>query len=236
MLVGLGLCRLVLGHDAEIKQTYEALIRSDQRPVLFIDVGANYGTHSLLFLAAGIPIIAFEPNPECFPQFQEVCGLNHLGGRWEQSALGRETGQIYLVYPETETWLGSTSGEVISKFHSSSVAIKRVPIRMLDDYLCEMPIGELLVKLDVEGSEIEVLKGASNSWIAARRKSYLRAMISRRDPNYLPPYRIWIRDISLPLRKLGEYDLLGDEFLQNHATDFIAKTPDSPERIFAGLI
>lgn len=141
----------VLGHDAEIKQTYETLVGSDQRPALFIDVGANYGTHSILFLAAGIPIIAFEPNPECFLQFKMVCGLNGLGGRWERSALGRETAQTDLVYPERETWLGSTSAEVISKFHPGSVAVIKVPMRMLDDYLPEMPNGELLLKLDVEG-------------------------------------------------------------------------------------
>jgi hypothetical protein len=44
----------VLGHDAEVKRTYEMLLLSD-RPDLFIDIGANYGTHSMLMAAAGHP-------------------------------------------------------------------------------------------------------------------------------------------------------------------------------------
>jgi hypothetical protein len=40
----------IVGHDLEIKEEYEILINSTERPELFIDIGANYGTHSLLFL------------------------------------------------------------------------------------------------------------------------------------------------------------------------------------------
>src|SRR5437016_329421 len=38
----------ILGHDAEIKRTYASLIMSSIAPDLFVDIGANYGTHSLL--------------------------------------------------------------------------------------------------------------------------------------------------------------------------------------------
>jgi FkbM family methyltransferase len=214
----------VLGHDAEIKQTYEALIESDQRPSLFVDVGANYGTHSILFLAVGIPIIAFEPNPECYPQFQTVCGLNHLNGRWEQSALGKETGQIDLIYPEKETWLGSTCGNVVSRLRSGSIVVKRVPIRMLDDYLDEMPDGEILLKLDVEGSEIEVLKGASR----LLRSRVTKIVFESNDIET----RLGLFDLlagfgygiyPLPWRQLEENRTLRrDEFLRYDATNFMA--------------
>src|SRR3954453_3735677 len=43
----------IVGHDIEIKQTYAELVKSDERPALFLDVGANYGTHSILLLSAG---------------------------------------------------------------------------------------------------------------------------------------------------------------------------------------
>jgi len=214
----------ILGHDADVKQTYEALIKSDQRPALFVDVGANYGTHSILFLAVGTPIIAFEPNPECYPHFQTVCGLNQLDGRWEQSALGKEPGQIDLVYPEKETWLGSTSGKVISRLRSRAVAVKQVPIRMLDDYLDEMPDGEILLKLDVEGSEIEVLKGASRL-LHSRAPKIIFESNDRETRLELFDlltgfgYGIYL----LPWGQLEETGTLRrDEFFQNHATNFMA--------------
>ena len=213
----------VLGHDADIKQTYEALIESDQSPALFVDVGANYGTHSILFLAIGIPIIAFEPNPECYPQFQTVCGLNHLKGRWEQSALGKEAGQTDLVYPEKETWLGSTSGKVISKLRSRSVVVK-VPISTLDDYVDEMPDGEILLKLDVEGSEIEVVKGASRLLRSRAPKIIFESNDIEMRPDLFDlltgfGYGIYL----LPWGQLKETRTLRrDEFLQNDATNFMA--------------
>ena len=40
-----------LGTDYTVKKTYAAIVSSSRKPDLFLDVGANYGTHSLLFLA-----------------------------------------------------------------------------------------------------------------------------------------------------------------------------------------
>jgi hypothetical protein len=86
----------VLGHDIEVKKTYAALLKSNQRPALFLDVGANYGTHSVLFLSVGIPIIAFEPNQTCLSYFKTICELNGFAGRWERVAVGNGTGYVEL--------------------------------------------------------------------------------------------------------------------------------------------
>lgn len=40
----------VLGHDPEIKKTYELILNSDIKPTVFFDVGANYGIDTLLHL------------------------------------------------------------------------------------------------------------------------------------------------------------------------------------------
>jgi FkbM family methyltransferase len=151
-----------IGHEIEIKQTYFNLINSNLRPKYFLDIGANYGIHSIFFLAAGIPVSAFEPNPDCFPYFRTVCEMNGLSGNWEEVAIGNRSGQIELVYPERETWLGSTSPEVISNFRSSMAPVSRkVRVGTLDEYLQRVPHERVLIKIDVEGAEIEVLQGAS---------------------------------------------------------------------------
>ena len=49
----------ICGHDVEVKETYSSLIQSSTRPEQFVDIGANYGTHSLLFLVHGIETITF---------------------------------------------------------------------------------------------------------------------------------------------------------------------------------
>jgi hypothetical protein len=98
----------IVGHDIEIKQTYEALIGSSTtKPTLFIDIGANYGTHSLLFLVHGIKTMTFEPNSSCHGCFARLCELNHVTPTIEGVALGAYHGYVKLSYPKRDTWLGS---------------------------------------------------------------------------------------------------------------------------------
>jgi FkbM family methyltransferase len=214
----------LIGHDIEVKQTYAALLKSDQRPALFLDVGANYGTHSVLFLSAGIPVIAFEPNPACFSYFQTVCELNGLTGRWEQVAIGNDGGQIELVYPDKETWLGSVSSEVAFTLKKSTfVKTQRVPLKKLDDY-CSDIHSNVLIKIDVEGYEREVIQGASQllryckpKLIFESNQLKLRGDLFR----LLTDYEYSVHELpwkpSVGSRRLGPH-----EFLISTATNFIA--------------
>ncbi|MGH7807777.1 MAG: FkbM family methyltransferase [Thermodesulfobacteriota bacterium] len=215
----------IVGHDIEVIQTYAAIIVSDQRPALFLDVGANYGTHSVLFLSAGIPVIAFEPNPSCSAHFQAICKLNGLSGRWEQVAIGSEVGEIELVYPEKDTWLGSVSSNVIPSLkESGDVTSLRVPVKNLDYYLNDIPRGKVLIKIDVEGYESEVLKGASRvlrdcmpTIIFESNDAKARGDLFR----LLEGFCYCVH--PLPWRPSAYSQVLGvDEFLASVATNFIA--------------
>jgi FkbM family methyltransferase len=216
----------VLGHDAEIKQTYAELIQSDHCPAVFLDVGSNYGTHAVLFLAMGIPIIAFEPIAACFRHFQMVCELNDLSGRWESVALGKAAGKIKLVYPEKECWLGATSDKVISNLRSHFATLEEieVPLRRLDDYLDEMPEGEILLKLDVEGFEMDVLHGSSR----LLRDRSPNVIFESNDMEMRPTIFDLLREFGynvhpLPWRALGKSRVLSKhEFVLDSANNFIA--------------
>jgi FkbM family methyltransferase len=153
----------ITGNDIEVKQTYSTFLASDDRPDVFFDVGANYGTHSILFRSADVYVIAFEPNPTCFEFCRQVCRLNGFSvPRWENVALGSHIADVDLIYPERDTWLGSTSPGVRDMVSSAGETVRvRVPQRPLDDYYDEAAVKKLLIKIDVEGSEMEVLLGAS---------------------------------------------------------------------------
>jgi FkbM family methyltransferase len=151
----------IVGHDIAIKQTYEQLLGSPLRPDLFIDIGANYGTHSLLFLSQGIEAWSFEPNPSCHGYLKACCALNGWKERIEGVAVGDAAGIIELCYPENETWLGSTDPGV-QKELEGKMQLKRqtVPLVPLDEYRSEFQNRRLILKIDVEGKEVEVLRGA----------------------------------------------------------------------------
>lgn len=222
----------IVGHDIEVKETYAALIASDHRPTLFLDVGANYGLHSILFLSTGIPTISFEPNTTCFELFRGLCEMNCLSGRWEQVAIGDEPGEITLTYPEKEMWLGSVSADVTCKLKELvDVMSARVPLKKLDEYLDEIPDGKILIKIDVEGFENEVLKGASRLLRTYVPKIIFESNDVRKRNDlfrFLEECSYWICSLpwrpSFPLQSLPVED-----FLASAAMNFIA-IPAGSER------
>jgi FkbM family methyltransferase len=138
-------------------------LRSHLRPELFIDVGGNYGTHSLLFLASAVETITVEPNPECREYFMRLCGANGLVPKIEPYAAGASAGEVSLAFPEGETWLGSVNAAVSDSFlPSSKVVTLRVPQRPLDDLKDRVRGRRTLIKIDAEGSELAILLGADS--------------------------------------------------------------------------
>lgn len=157
----------IVGHDIDVKQTYEAILTSELRkPDLFVDIGANYGTHSLLFLIKGIKTITFEPNSLCHNYYNNLCGYNNVTPTLEKVALGEEDGYVNLAYPQKETWNGSINVDIIQSLvnefsDSTDIITEKVIQKRLDDYLSLITGNKVLIKIDTEGYELSVLKGAT---------------------------------------------------------------------------
>jgi FkbM family methyltransferase len=148
---------------------YEAAKQAALRTFLrggdtFIDVGANKGDFSLVasrIVGSTGQVIAFEPAPENCEWMRKSITLNGYDNiRLYQFALSDANGSATLH-------LGEKSG-----FHSLLRGLPRrrgdsigVEVRRLDDFLPEagyqQPIG--MVKIDVEGGEMDVLRGAKET-------------------------------------------------------------------------
>jgi FkbM family methyltransferase len=153
----------ILGNEIEIKKTYLSIINSPMRPDIFIDIGANYGYHSLLFLANNIESIYFEPNKNCHEYFNNLCKINHCRPRIEEIALGEKRGWVNLIFPEHDTWLGSTNVNIVSRIGTSDNILSFfVQQCTLDDFLDELINKRILIKIDAEGSEFDIIKGSIN--------------------------------------------------------------------------
>jgi FkbM family methyltransferase len=214
----------ILGHDIEVKRTYAALLAQAERPALFLDVGANYGMHSALFLSAGVPTITFEPNPSCRPCFEEVCELNGYEGRWESVALGSKGGEVELAYPERETWLGTVAESGTCRNNGHAVAVQRVQMRRLDDYLSIIPAAGALLKIDVEGSELNVFRGASRVLELCKPKVIFESLDGNTRAHLYQLLRIAGYMIHrLPWLPFGSSKpFTMDEFVQSRDNNFIA--------------
>ncbi len=135
-----------------------------QYPGLVVEVGANMGIHTVPMARAiqekGRKLVAFEPQPVIF---QQLCANLALNGLMNVTALPFACGEApgVVAFPRPDYLKRGNFGG-ISMTGSTSVApdlIVQVPCLRLDDLLQSEHVG--LLKIDVEGFELQVLKGCA---------------------------------------------------------------------------
>ena len=216
----------VLGHDTEIKETYLDLI--GRRAVdLFVDVGANYGMHSMLFLCNDIRTVTVEPNPDCLGYFSEIAARNNVVADVRNVALGSEAGEVVLSYPEKELWLGAVSAASDGgRGNEPGWISQSVRMATLDDIVTSVAGNMILVKIDTEGFELNVLRGGSK---LLRERRPLVIFESFRGESRSGLFDL-IEDAGMAIHRLPwkvlpdqrEKCMRHDEFVFCDATNFIA--------------
>jgi FkbM family methyltransferase len=121
-----------------------------------LDVGANVGNHSVFFSRYYEAVESFEPHPVTF----QLLSLNArlASGIHPHNFGASDTDEVLEIYNEAQS-LGGASFHP----HHNDTALERysVVVRPLDSvpHLAGSKIG--LLKVDVEGHELKVLKGAT---------------------------------------------------------------------------
>ena len=118
-----------------------------------LDVGANIGNHALYLAAvSGCKVYAFEPNSDLCLAFRESIKKNNLESRVKiyQSGVGAEEGKAHFININKEN-LGAQSLDV------SNASGDNIDVITIDKTIKEKVD---VIKIDVEGMELDVLKGA----------------------------------------------------------------------------
>jgi FkbM family methyltransferase len=136
------------------------VLRELARPgVTFIDVGANIGFYSLLLSLCEpqLKVIAFEPNPKNYRLLKANVSVNDLlRVKCEPLALSDADGPGLLHLSASDM---SASLHADFDFHPTKTV--EVETTTLDNYLARNKMEcPLVIKLDAEGHEESVLKGA----------------------------------------------------------------------------
>jgi len=211
----------IAGHEPEIKQTYETIL--GRGPRLILDVGANYGTHSLLFLVHGVRTVSFEPNPNCHESIRELCAANGVMPVLEPVAVGASEGTIELWFPEREEWLGTTDPATRDRLQAeTSVAKLTVPLVTVDGYVDARGLTPDVIKIDTEGSDLQVLQGAERTLARCRPLVLFECWRSQREPMaaFLDAQRYDI--CALPLMPAQPHALTDNEFVTAELANFAA--------------
>jgi FkbM family methyltransferase len=136
-----------------------------------LDVGGHVGYLTLLMarlVGPGGRVVAFEPIPETFAALRENVSLNHLENvRLENTAVGEQEGMISLFCDAAQelSWTPSVSAHRVPGNQIKEIS---VPVLSLDSFLESSSLRPKLVKIDVEGAELEVLRGARKMLLEAR--------------------------------------------------------------------
>ena len=192
----MGQSLLVYGECSELELTF--LLTLAKNPGLVIEVGANMGIHTIPLAAAlakdGRPLYAFEPQPVIFQQLCANLALNGLTNvRAFPYACGSQNGALTFEIPDY-TKPGNFGATRLKQPGSVSPRQEVVQCVRLDNLLGDGVVG--LIKIDVEGAELEVLMGCEG--ILARCHPFLYVENDRVDQSpaliqwlFDHDYRLW---------------------------------------------
>jgi FkbM family methyltransferase len=181
-----------------------------------LDVGAQVGQFTLIAALAGCTVHSFEPDSQTFRTLQKNVGLNHFHNvRLNQCAVSSQVGEVSF-YPAHAQNIGAGS----LRYQGDCLDTPcRVKCTSLDEYLRREPVESIgAIKIDVQGAEIDVLKGA--------RQTLLRfspPIVVEFCSATLSPFGKTLEDLERELRNSG-YTLY--RITQNGVVPYIPKDPE----------
>jgi FkbM family methyltransferase len=116
---------------------------------LFVDVGANVGTYTIWAAEAGAEVIALEPAADTFGLLQENIALNGYQVTALQAAAGDHCGVARFT-------VGRDAGNCLDPDGAAETRLVTIDSLIGDRYVTGM-------KVDVEGFEIDVLRGCTRA-------------------------------------------------------------------------
>ena len=124
-----------------------------------IDAGANAGQFAYMMsrVRGDLPIVSFEPHPESFAKLEATFRRFSVRGRCLPLALGaRDTEDVLHVYAE------SVNNSLLARTDVPAGRTVPIQVRRLDALGPDtVPFQRMLLKIDVQGAELDVLAGAA---------------------------------------------------------------------------
>jgi len=143
--------------ELDIVSAFLATHCSDSNNMTALDIGANIGNHSVYFASLFQDVFAFEPNPVTFHLLQFNATL-------KDNIICRNLGLSYsdkdgvLIFNKQNIGGGTLNSKYSTNDDTNNVDVKLVKLDNVSE-IKDKNIG--LIKIDVEGHEINVLKGAA---------------------------------------------------------------------------
>ena len=190
VVAGVGLMPVPLWQQEPwMNRTIAALLETSTGA--FVDVGVNLG-QTLLKVKTLQPqrvYVGFEPNPTCVTFVRRLVAVN----RWQDCTtiapfgLADEARALPLFARPDDP--ADSSATVVPDLFTTQDTWERSPVAVIrgDDALAALDVGRVgVLKIDVEGAELEVIRGLEGT-LHAHRPSVICEML----PTYAPGQKRW---------------------------------------------
>lgn len=130
---------------------------------VLLECGAHHGFTTILlakWLNSSSQLISFEPSPKNFSVLKENCQINQLNNVvLEQKAVGSQVG-IVQMFRKSNSAVVPQNNLSFGRLKNALYGVQEVEVIDLDGYVQSRGLKPTFLKIDVEGYEAEVLKGA----------------------------------------------------------------------------
>ncbi len=146
-------CRWVGRHEYGSMRLWIRIAANVPPGRVILDIGAFHGDYALAAKDANpqIAVYAFEPNPITFEVLNMAC--ENRGILVEKFAFANKNGAVSFL-------CSSAQSRILVESSIQQGKIIRVPAVSLDWWIMENAVVPALIKIDVEGAEASILRGA----------------------------------------------------------------------------
>jgi len=156
-------------HEADYEpETFEFFRQNIKKDMTVLDIGGHMGLFAVVLgrlVGEKGKVFTFEPTPFTQKVLSEVIKLNELETQVEVrgEAVSKEKGTA--VFYDTGTEVSNANSLVKSERGKGEI---KVPMTSVDDFVSDNNLKIDCLKIDVEGVELDLLKGAKDTFMNQR--------------------------------------------------------------------
>ena len=152
--------------EVEAQTVAELAIQRITGEIIVLDIGANVGdwSASIQRYLPNSRVIAFEPSKEAFERLTNRFKNSNLFSCWNL-AVGKENVEAFLYADSSASGLGSLTKRRVKHFGITFEHRESINVTTLDNWIKNQSpkVRPNVIKMDVEGHELDVLMGASTA-------------------------------------------------------------------------